>query len=105
MHSYAAERIVTADASIVSVAIGDLVETVWGSVARLLDDSGLRRIDALAASPVDEAADVWLSWELTPLSTGTHVRLVLDELEPGPEPIEELATVLDMLAERVAVTF
>ena len=105
MHSYAAERIVPADASVVSVAIGDLVETVWGAVARLLDDSGLRRIDALAASPTEEAADVWLSWELTPLSAGTHVRLVLDELEAGPEPIEELATVLDMLAERVAVTF
>ena len=105
MHSYAAERLVTADASVVSVAVGDLVETVWGSVARLLDDSGLRRIDALSASAADEAADVWLSWELTPLSGATRVRLVLDELEPGPEPIEELATVLDMLAERVAVTF
>ena len=67
---------------------------------RAADDSGLRRIDALAASPTEEAADVWLSWELTPLSAGTHVRLVLDELEPGPEPIEELVIVLDMLAER-----
>jgi hypothetical protein len=105
MHSYAAERIVIADASVVSVAIGDLVETVWGTVARLLDDDGLRRIDALSASPTEEAADVWLSWELTPLSAGTHVRLVLDELEPGPEPIEELATVLDMLAVGVAVSF
>jgi hypothetical protein len=105
MHSYAAERIVPADATVVSIAIGDLVESVWGSVARLLDDSGLRRIDALAASSTEEAADVWLSWELTPLSGGTHVRLVLDELEAGPEPIEELATVLDMLAERVAISF
>jgi hypothetical protein len=105
VHSYAAERLVTADASVVSAAIGDLVETVWGRAARLLDDSGLRRIDALAAAPTDEAADVWLSWELTPVSGATHVRLVLDELEAGPEPIEELATVLDMLAERVAISF
>ena len=103
MYSYDAERVVPADPVAVSAAIGDLVATIWGRAGRLVDDDGLRRIDAVAASEHDEAADVWLTWHITPLAGATRVRLVLDEVEPGPEPIEELGAVLDMLAERVRV--
>src|SRR4051794_28858985 len=103
MYSYATERVVPADAGTVGVAIDDLVSTVWGPVSRVVYNDGLRRVDAVAADVRDEAADVWLGWQLTPLPSGTRVRLVLDELDPGPEPIEELSTVLDMLADRVRV--
>jgi hypothetical protein len=103
MYSYDAERVVCADPSAVSGAIGELVATLWGRASRLIDDDGLRRIDAVAGSDLEEAADVWLTWQLTPESGATRVRLVLDELDPGPEPIEELGAVLDMLVERVGV--
>ena len=103
MYSYDAERVMCADPSAVSGAIGDLVATLWGRASRLIDDDGLRRIDAVAASDIEEAADVWLTWHLTPLPGATQVRLVLDEVEPGPEPIEELGAVLDMLADRIRV--
>jgi len=103
MYSYDAERVVCADPTSVSGAIGELVATLWGRAGRLIDDDGLRRIDAVAASDSEEAADVWLTWHLTPESGATRVRLVLDEVEPGPEPIEELGAVLDMLVERVGV--
>ena len=46
---------------------------------------------------------MWLGWQLTPMPSGTRVRLVLDELDPGPEPIEELSAVLDMLVDRIRV--
>ena len=103
MHSYAAERLVTADPVAVSGAIDDLVHLLWGAGSRVLDDDGLTRVDAVAAEPTDDAADVWLTWRLTPVAGATRVRLVLDELDPGPEPIEELNVVLDMLAQRVGV--
>ena len=103
MYSYAAERLVHADAGTVGFAIEELVSTVWGPVSRVVYNDGLRRVDAVAADPRDEAADVWLGWQLTPLPGATRVRLVLDELDPGPEPIEELGTVLDMLADRIRI--
>ena len=103
MHSYAAERLVAADPMAVSTGIDELVTALWGPAVRVLDDDGLNRVDAVAAEPADEAADVWLTWRLTPVAGATRVRLVLDELEPGPEPIEELTAVLDMLAARVGV--
>ena len=93
----------TADPVAVSVAIDELVTRLWGTGSRVLDDDGLNRVDAVAAEPGDDVADVWLTWRLTPVAGATRVRLVLDELEPGPEPIEELNVVLDMLAEKIGV--
>jgi hypothetical protein len=103
MYSYDAERVVQADPDAIAGAVAELVATIWGRAARLVDDDGLRRIDAVAASDAEEAADVWLTWHITPLGRATRVRLVLDELDAGPEPIEELGAVLDMLVERVGV--
>ena len=103
MYSYDAERVVAAEPAAVSGAIAELVASLWGPAGRLVDDDGLRRIDAVAATDTEEAADVWLTWQLTPMPGATRVRLVLDEVDPGPEPIEELGAVLDLLAERVGV--
>ena len=103
MHSYAVERLVPANAEALAGAVAELVATLWGPAARVVLDDGLRRVDAVAAAPTDEAADVWLTWQLTPVGGGTRIRLVLDELDAGPEPLEELGTVLDMLQERAGV--
>ena len=103
MYSYQAERVVPAGTDAVTGAVAELVDRLWGPAARLVADDGLRRVDAVAASAGEEEADVWLSWHITPVGGETRVRLVLDELDPGPEPIEELATVLDMLLEQVGV--
>jgi hypothetical protein len=103
MYTYDAERVVPAHPEAVAGAVAELVAVVWGRSARLVADDGVCRVDAVAAAGTDEAADVWLTWHLAPMGGATRVRLVLDELDPGPEPIEELATVLDMLVERVGV--
>ena len=77
MYSYATERVVPADAGTVGFAIEDLVSTVWGPVSRVVYNDGLRRVDAVAADDRDEAADVWLGWQLTPLPIGTRATFVV----------------------------
>ena len=102
MHSYAAVRLVPADPVEVSGAVAALVATHWGAVGRVLVDDGLVRTDAIAASAGEEAADVWLTWQLTPAAGSTLVRLVLDEVEAGPDPTDDLVALLGELAESLA---
>lgn len=104
MQSVAAERFVAACPSAVRTAVAALVAATWGDAARVVVDGPLQRVDAVGSVPgagTDGCvADVWLSWHLTALERVTHVRLVLDECEAGPDPSPELAALLDDVAAR-----
>jgi ketosteroid isomerase-like protein len=98
MYSFEATRLVPADAAEVAAAIRWLVAATWPDRARVLEDDGLRRIDAINQEASSEP-DVWITWQLEPQPEGTAVRVLLDELEPGPTP--ELDELLDRLAEQL----
>ena len=101
--TYQAERLVPDEPPAVHAAIAELVETLWGERGRVLHDDGLtRRLDAIAAVGGADDADVWLSWELSAAGTrSTEVRLVLHEVERGPDPTDGLAEVLALLGDRL----
>lgn len=81
--------------------VADLVQAVWGARGRvILDDPAGERLDAISSADDSDEADVWLTWEFTPVTDGTRVRVRLDELEPGPDPAGELVELLDALALR-----
>lgn len=102
MWSYRAERFVEGDAEAAGAAVADLVASTWGSRARvILDDPAGERLDAISSVDGSDEADVWLTWQFTPVAGGTRVRVRLDELERGPDPAEDLARLLDGLAGRI----
>lgn len=79
--------------------MADLVQAVWGGRGRvILDDPAGERLDAIASADGSDEADVWLTWEFTPVAGGTRVHVRLNELERGPDPGEELVELLDALA-------
>lgn len=100
MWSYGAERLVEGDVAAAGIAVADLVASTWGSRARvILDDPAGERLDAISSvDGPDQEADVWLTWQFTPVPGGTRVRVRLDELERGPDPRQDLAELLDALA-------
>lgn len=105
MNSVTAERFVAAGPTAVRCAVAALVGDTWGAATRVVVDEPLQRVDAIGACAegAECTADVWLTWELTALERVTHVRLVLDECEPGPDPGPELRALLDAVAARATV--
>jgi hypothetical protein len=104
MDSYAAQRCVAARPGALSEAIDALMRELWPARTRVVVRTGCSSVTYAVSGAADQpAGDAWLTWQLTPERDGTLVRLVLDELDRGPDPAAELAVILDLLAARVAV--
>jgi len=100
MFRYEAARLMSVPLTEVRAAVGTLVVTTWGGRARLVTDDGRLRIDAIVAGPEPDDTDAWLTWQLDPHGDETQVRIVLDEVEPGPDP--DLEQLLDLLSDHLA---
>jgi hypothetical protein len=100
MDTYAVERLVPGGPPTVRAALESLVPAIWGDRARLVTDGGDGQRTVVFALGADDV-DVWLSWELTEDHGSTRVRLLLDELDAGPDPTEALGQLLDMVAATV----
>ena len=57
-----------------------------------------RRSDWISDRPGSDEVDIVLTWSLTDLDDATFVVVTLDEFERGPDPIEGLEQLLDVLA-------
>jgi len=100
MWTYEAERVIDAAPEAVSAALASVVERVWASRARLVANSAASgRVDAIAGERDD--SDVWLTWYLEQTGAGTRVRVVLDEVEPGPDPADELVQLLELVVQQL----
>lgn len=99
MWTYRVERVIRAEPDVVHRGIACLVERAWGERSRVVFDDGVaNRSDAISVVPGGDEADVWLTWHLTATTDGTRVELLLDEVEPGPDPTSTLDDVLDLLS-------
>lgn len=98
MQSHRAERLVRASAAAVRSAIGEVMQTLWPGDTRSIVDEGHDLTYVVHFDESAAAGDVWLSWSLTEVVAGTHVRVVLDEVDDGPDATDELARLLDVVA-------
>jgi hypothetical protein len=96
-----AERVVPGHPPAVHEAVTALVRETWGELANDVVAGRGRLLVHGVANPGDPAPDVWLTWEFEPHPDGTRVRLLLEELDRGPDPSIALAELLDLLAGRV----
>lgn len=100
MHSHEASRRLTGSPGQVRRAVAVLAAQLWGDRSRTVVDTGWERVDAIAAAPGEEAAEVWVTWRVEPDAGGTAVVLRVDELDAGPDRTPELIALLRALAER-----
>ncbi len=104
MWTYTAERVVRATLASVEAAIAPIVHRLWDTRARaVIMPATAGRIDAIVSEPGTTEADVWLTWHLEPAGRWTRVRLLLDELDPGPDPTAGLEQILDLLERQAGV--
>src|SRR5688572_7742323 len=103
MWTYHAERIVGASPTDVESGLAAVVAGVWGRRARLVVRSTTAgRVDAIHGESEEDGPEVWLTWHIEPAGEGTRVRLLLDEVEHGPDPRDGLEQVLDTLERQLA---
>jgi hypothetical protein len=91
--TYRAEREIAAEVAVVEAAISAVVDRVWRDETHTVT-AGHERVDAVG--------DVWLTWSVEATGSSTLVRVVLDELESGPDPTDALDQVLALVAELAA---
>jgi len=101
LHTYQATRRIAAPALEVRAALAQFAADVWSAQLRsIVDEPGLR-VDAITTNPATDEADVWLEWQLAECDDGTHVRVVVAEVDQGPDPSVEVHDLLRWLEERV----
>jgi hypothetical protein len=102
IHTYEAERLISGEPLDVHAAIATVVRKMWVGRTHLVAEERLRRVDAVTVEFGSDEPDVWLTWELTPIAGATRVRLVLEELEQGPDATEAIADMLSILGDTLA---
>lgn len=102
MWSFETERTFAASTAQVEAAIPAVVERLWGDRARLVVATRRAdRIDAIDAAD-GSGPEAWLTWQLESAGSQTRLRLVLDELDQGPNPAAELRDVLGLIKRHLA---
>jgi hypothetical protein len=102
IYTYEAERLISDEPLDVHAAIADVVRKMWDGRTHVVAEERLRRVDAVTVELGSDEPDVWLTWELTPVAGATRVRLVLEELDQGPDATEAIAEMLSLLGDRLA---
>jgi len=99
MWTHRTQRLVSSPTAEVRDAIDRLVATTWApSTAVTTTEHHGRRADWIATGPGSDDLDIVLTWTLVDLDGSTFVTLTLDEMEPGPDPLAGLESILDVLA-------
>lgn len=100
MWTFETERTFEASTAQVEAAIAAVIEQLWGDRARLVAATRRAdRIDAIDTGTSDPAA--WLTWQLESDGSQTRLRIVIDELDEGPNPTAELRAVLGLIERHV----
>lgn len=100
LHTTEAETLVRADQAMVFVAIGRLVERLWGGMTEVtMSDPPRLLTHTVTAELGSPDVDAWLTWEVTASASAswTRLRLVHDEADLSPGPAPELDIVLTLL--------
>jgi hypothetical protein len=99
MWTHQVQRLVRRPIVDVREDIARLIDAMWrGLVTVATTEHAGRRSDWIGTGPGSDDVDIVLTWSLTDLDDATFVVLTLDEFERGPDPIEGLERILDVLA-------
>jgi hypothetical protein len=99
MWTHQAQRLVRRPIADVREDIERIVDATWRRLTTVATtEHHGRRSDWISDGPGSDDIDIVITWSLTDLDDATYVVITLDELERGPDPIEGLEQLLDVLA-------
>ena len=99
MWTHEQQRIVPRQVAEVRADIARIVDGTWRPIANVTTtEHHGRRSDWITIGPRSDEVDIVLTWTLTDLDDATHVLLTLDEFNLGPDPMDGLEEILDVLA-------
>ena len=98
MWTHQMQRLVPRPIAEVRADIARIVDGTWRPIADVMTtEHHGRRSDWVTVGPHSDEVDIVLTWTLTDLDDETHVVLTLDEFNLGPDPMDGLAQILDVL--------
>jgi hypothetical protein len=98
MWTHQQQRIVPRPVAEVRADIARIVDGTWRPIAGVTTTEHFgRRSDWITEAPASDEVDIVLTWTLTDLDDETHVVLTLDEFNLGPDPMDGLEQILDVL--------
>jgi hypothetical protein len=99
MWTHQVQRLVRRPIADVRMDIARIVDATWRRVTTVATtEHHGRRADWISDGPGSDDIDIVITWSLTDLDDATYVVVTLDEFERGPDPIEGLEQLLDVLA-------
>ncbi len=99
MWTHHTQRLVRRPAPELREDIERIVDTAWRRVTTVTTtEHHGRRSDWITSHAGTDEVDIVLTWTLIDLDEATFVVLTLDEFEQGPDPVEGLEQILDVLA-------
>jgi hypothetical protein len=99
MWTHQVQRIVRRPIVDVREDIDRIVDATWRRLTSVsTTEHHGRRSDWISAGPGSDDVDIVITWSLIDLDDATFVAVTLDEFERGPDPIEGLEQILDVLA-------
>jgi hypothetical protein len=99
MWTHQVQRLVRRPIADVRVDIERIVDATWRRLTSVTTtEHHGRRSDWISDGPGSDDVDIVLTWSVTDLDDATFVVVTLDEFERGPDPVEGLEQILDVLA-------
>jgi hypothetical protein len=99
MWTHQTQRLVPRPVAEVGADIARIVDGTWRPIAAVTTtEHHGRRSDWVTVAPHSDEVDIVLTWTLTDLDDSTYVVLTLDEFNLGPDPMDGLEEILDVLA-------